>query len=45
MRIEAGIPFLVLLPGGVHDTWRRVYGGQDLYDWLRSQLQSHRLDD
>ena len=23
-----------------HDTWRRVYGGQDLYDWLLS----HRLD-
>lgn len=24
-----------------HDTWRRVYGGQDLYDWLLS----HRLGD
>ncbi|MBK8568265.1 MAG: hypothetical protein IPN76_34405 [Saprospiraceae bacterium] len=20
-----------------HDTWRRVYGGQDLYDWLLSK--------
>jgi predicted peptidase len=24
-----------------HDVWKRVYGGQDLYDWLLS----HRLGD
>ncbi len=25
-----------------HDVWRRVYGGQDVYDWLLSHTKEHR---